>query len=149
MEDTQLSLFGKMSPGRSAPTKAKIFGRFSNPSPKSATPPPMFLDLRKGNGGFLGQSWEMDGLWLGELTTLNFGECPSEDVESRLSWILEEIVHPKYYLTAAACRGILRRAERRGKELPPELKEALEYQAEHYPEIIREMEAIWERYIAA
>ncbi len=34
----------------------------------------------------------------------------------------------KYYLSAKACEGILRRAERRGKELPPMLKEALEQQ---------------------
>lgn len=149
MENTQLSLFGKTSPGRSVPTKVRISGKSSKCSPGSATPPPMFLDLRKESGGLLGQSWEMDGLWLGEPTTLNFGESPSVAVESRLSWILEEIVHPKYYLTAAACRGILRRAEQRGKELPPELKEALEYQAEHYPEIIRELEAVWEQYTAA
>lgn len=74
----------------------------------------------------------------------NFGECPSAAVESRLSWILEAIVHPKYYLTDTACRGILRRANRRGKGLPPELQEALEYQAEHYPEIIRVLETVWE-----
>ena len=34
----------------------------------------------------------------------------------------------KYYLSARACLGILRRAEKRGKELPKELKEALERQ---------------------
>ena len=31
----------------------------------------------------------------------------------------------KYYLSATACEGIIRRAEKRGKELPPLLKEAL------------------------
>lgn len=37
--------------------------------------------------------------------------------------------HPKYYLTRKACLGILRRSAERGKELPPQLKEALEAQA--------------------
>ena len=32
----------------------------------------------------------------------------------------------KYYLSSRACEGILRRAQRRGKELPPMLKEAWE-----------------------
>ena len=36
---------------------------------------------------------------------------------------------PEYYLSAKACAGILRRAERRGKELPQVLREALEAQA--------------------
>jgi DNA (cytosine-5)-methyltransferase 1 len=35
----------------------------------------------------------------------------------------------KYYLSARACQGILRRAEKRGKTLPPMLKAALEKQA--------------------
>ncbi len=35
----------------------------------------------------------------------------------------------KYYLSAKACLGILRRAQKRGKELPPLLKGALERQA--------------------
>jgi hypothetical protein len=58
---------------------------------------------------------------------LNTGEFPSVDVESTLSSILEENVPEKYYLSARACEGILRRAERRGKQLPQMLKEALEY----------------------
>lgn len=57
--------------------------------------------------------------------TLNFGESPSVARESTLSQILEANVPEKYYLSARACEGILRRAERRGKALPPILKEAL------------------------
>ena len=49
---------------------------------------------------------------------LNTGECPNAAVESRLSQILEDNPREKYYLSAKACRGILRRAERRGKDLP-------------------------------
>ena len=69
--------------------------------------------------------WEDDGAWCGELTTRNTGECPNAVVVSRLSQILEETPHPKYNLTAKACQGILRRAERRGKDLPKLLKEVL------------------------
>lgn len=43
--------------------------------------------------------------------------------------ILERDPHPKYYLSARACRGILRRSIERAKPLPTELKEALEIQA--------------------
>ena len=69
--------------------------------------------------------WEDDGAWCGELTTRNTGECPNAAVVSRLSQILEETPHPKYNLTAKACQGILRRAERRGKDLPKLLKQVL------------------------
>ena len=69
--------------------------------------------------------WEDDGAWCGELTTRNTGECPNAVVVSRLSQILEETPHPKYNLTPKACQGILRRAERRGKDLPKLLKAAL------------------------
>ena len=67
-----------------------------------------------------------DGALLTELTMLNTGECPSVAVESTLSSILEVNVPEKYYLSAKACEGILRRAERRGKALPEMLKTALE-----------------------
>ena len=47
-----------------------------------------------------------------------------------LSQILEADAPAKYSLSPKACAGILRRAERRGKELPPLLKAALIQQAE-------------------
>nr|WP_308627831.1 hypothetical protein [uncultured Eisenbergiella sp.] len=46
-----------------------------------------------------------------------------------MSQILEAEADGKYYLSRTACLGILRRAEARGKELPPQLKEALMIQA--------------------
>lgn len=61
--------------------------------------------------------------------TLNIGEKPREPRPTRLSQILEEMPDSKYSLSQKACAGILNRANRRGKELPPELKEALERQA--------------------
>jgi DNA (cytosine-5)-methyltransferase 1 len=116
---------GKTSPERSAPTKARTSAPSLKKSAGSRTVTPMFLNLQTQNGQTLGASWETDGLSLGEYTTRSFGECPSVAVESRLSQILEDNPHPKYFLSAKACQGILRRAERRGKELPPMLKEAL------------------------
>ena len=57
---------------------------------------------------------------------LNTGECPNEENASILWQILQEDAPEKYYLSAKACEGILRRAEKRGKQLPPMLREALE-----------------------
>lgn len=71
------------------------------------------------------QSPEMDGLWLGDSSTLNIGECPREENGSLLSWILQVDVPEKYYLSAKACRGILTRASRRGKKLQELLETAL------------------------
>lgn len=101
----------------------------------------LYLDCRKsGNGQKQEPSTVMGGLSPGELTTLRTGEKPSETAvqemlsvwgphsvaeESRLSQILEVNPLPKYNLTAKACQGILRRAERRGKDLPERLKAVL------------------------
>ena len=71
------------------------------------------------------RSWEMDSPLHGGCATLNIGECPSAVKESTLWQILQEDAPEKYYLSAKACEGILRRAERRGKKLPEMLREAL------------------------
>jgi len=71
----------------------------------------------------------VNGALLGEYTTHSFGECPKEENESRLSQILEDCPHPKYYLSEKACLGILRRTERRGKKLPEVLEKVLNNQA--------------------
>ena len=56
----------------------------------------------------------------------SLGLSHSAAVVCSLSDILETgDVPQRYYLTAKACQGILRRAERRGKELPPVLMTAL------------------------
>lgn len=85
----------------------------------------MFLCLKKENGSMPDVSWETVSALPGGSTTLNFGESPSVARESTLSQILEANAPEKYYLSAKTCEGILRRAERRGKTLPPTLKEAL------------------------
>lgn len=75
------------------------------------------------------QSWATGIRSHGECLTLNSGESPNVAVASHLSQILEAQPLPKYYLSPKACQGVLRRAERRGKELPPILKAALERQS--------------------
>jgi hypothetical protein len=57
-------------------------------------------------------------------------ESPNVVVESSLSDILETgDVPQRFYLSARACQGILRRAEKRGKSLPHSLRDALEERA--------------------
>jgi hypothetical protein len=53
-------------------------------------------------------------------------EYPNGAEESLLSQVLEQNPLPKYSLSAKAAQGILRRSVGRGKDLPPELKAALE-----------------------
>jgi hypothetical protein len=61
-----------------------------------------------------------------EFWTLSISEYPSDGAASSLSDILETGELPqRYYLSGRACRGILRRAEKRGKMLPPPLTHAL------------------------
>lgn len=126
MENPQLSLFGKMCPELSAATKARTSVAFSKSSPKSARGGVQFLDLLAGSGIMQERSWEMDSPLHGGCSTLNIGECPSAVKGSTLWQILQADVPERYSLSARACAGILRRAERRGKELPPMLREALE-----------------------
>jgi hypothetical protein len=51
---------------------------------------------------------------------------PNDDAVCSLSDVLETgDVPQRYYLSAKACAGILRRAEKRERELPPALRLAL------------------------
>jgi hypothetical protein len=78
--------------------------------------------LKPSSGG-----WQNSGIvGDGEFWTLNSAEYPSDAVASSLSDILETgDVARRYFLSARACRGILRRAEKRGKVLPELLRRAL------------------------
>ena len=73
------------------------------------------------------QSWSSAGMASrGECLTLNTSACPSDDVASSLSDILETGDHlRRYFLSARACAGILERAARRGRALPSLLEQAL------------------------
>lgn len=135
-EENQITLFdldisfGKTSQEHSAVQRARTSERSSKKLSALRTAPVMCLDLTPGNGNLLGLPyWEIGSAWLGECWMLNTGESPNVAVESSLSQILQDAPHPKYYLSKTACLGILRRAEARGKELPPQLRKALILQA--------------------
>ena len=141
------SSFGKMSPEpivrehqraeTSKPSSQKSQGLQSQMRP-------MCLCLIKESGASQDAStmrW-VDGQLLGDYTMHSFGEQPKRLMEecmigerrngvsvSHLSQILVEDAPQKYYLSAKACIGILNRANKRGKDLPKVLKEALETQA--------------------
>ena len=136
--DDQVSLFdpdscaGKTSPVPSpaGSRKARTSESFSKRSSELSSIPYMYLDLSEDAGNLLGESyWEIRSPWRGDASMLNTGVSPREERESSLWQILEEQPHSRYYLTRKACLGILRRSAERGKELPPQLKEALEIQA--------------------
>ena len=135
-EAVQESLFGpdswcgKTCLERSAQTKETTSAPSSKKqSGSQSRTRPTFHYLQRESGLWLTAGMGMDGPLPTEFSTRSFGECPSAAVESRLSQILEDTPHPKYSLSAKACAGILRRAERRGKKLPPELEAALVRQA--------------------
>lgn len=85
----------------------------------------LYLCLRRENGNLLDALWEMVAALPGAYMTLNSGEFPSVARESTLSQILDLNAPEKYSLSPRACQGILNRAERRGKELPDMLRDAL------------------------
>lgn len=123
--------YGKTSPAPSPRIKKRTSSQSSRKSSGSQTRKhPMCLYLRKA-GPTQDASWESmeNGRWPTELWTQNSGEFPKEEAASTLSQILEALPHPKYFLSEAACLGILRRAEKRGKELPDILKQTLIRQA--------------------
>ena len=119
------TLCGKTSPEPSAVTAEKTSSQSSRRSAPSLTKTFQFLDLRTGYGNLLGAYWETASVLHGEPSTRNTSESPSVAAESSLSEILQENAPEKYSLSPKACNGILRRAEKRGKELPPMLRDAL------------------------
>lgn len=89
-----------------------------------------FLDLSSDAGNLLGQyEWTIRSALHGGCWLRNTGPSPRDAIESFLSQILQAHPPKKYYLTTAACLGILRRAEERGKPLPKALDTALRIQA--------------------
>lgn len=125
--------YGKTCPEHSQATKGETSRQSSKRSSASQSrKPPILKCLKKAGtpGGATTMKWEDDGAWLGECMTRNTGESPNVAVVSRLSQILEETPQEKYSLSAKACQGILRRAERRGKDLPETLKAVLLMQSE-------------------
>lgn len=137
-EGEQASLFapdtfaGRMFQAASA--QARRTGRISGLSWRKLldyiAPDYQFLDLSSDAGNLLGQyEWTMRSALHGGCWLRNSGASPRDAIESFLSQILQAHPPKKYYLTTAACLGILRRAEERGKPLPKALDTALRIQA--------------------
>lgn len=75
------------------------------------------------------QRWMRSGMvWHGEYWMRSFSALPKDANVCSLSEVLEPCVARKYFLSAKACRGIISRADRRGKPLPKRLRNALERQ---------------------
>ena len=137
-EGDQVSLFDQdTSAGRTfqaASAQARRTGRISGLSWRKLldyiAPDYQFLDLSSDAGNLLGQyEWTTRSALHGGCWLRNTGPSPRDAIESFLSQILEDHPPKKYYLTTAACLGILRRAEERGKPLPQALDTALRIQA--------------------
>ena len=137
-EGEQASLFapdtfaGRMFQAASA--QARRTGRISGLSWRKLldyiVPDYQFLDLSSDAGNLLGQyEWTIRSALHGGCWLRNSGASPRDAIESFLSQILQAHPPKKYYLTTAACLGILRRAEERGKPLPKALDTALRIQA--------------------
>ena len=137
-EGDQVSLFDQdTSAGRTyqaASAQPRRTGRISGLSWRKLldyiAPDYQFLDLSSDAGNLLGQyEWTMRSALHGGCWLRNSGASPRDAIESFLSQILQAHPPKKYYLTTAACLGILRRAEERGKPLPKALDTALRIQA--------------------
>jgi hypothetical protein len=130
----QQSLFGKMSL-ESSQQKTTPSGVSSEDCLGAMTP----LKLKTASGLKQAFCVQKPSEWVGESLTPNtlpwlngVGESFSLPCLVNLSQVLEVAdVHPRYFLSAKACSGILRRAERRGKELPEQLRLALAATADH------------------
>ena len=135
MPSIQLSLFGKTSPPCSSPTirpMAAFSAAWWDRPDRSG--PTISADGGRTRGWLL----DRNGLLRGESWTPGSEEFPNAG-DGFFSWpsryptlrsLLEERPTPRrFYLTGLACRGILRRADKRGKAIHPFLRRALEAMA--------------------
>jgi site-specific DNA-cytosine methylase len=77
-------------------------------------------------------SWSSAGMgFAGVCSTASFSESPNDAAACSLSDILEPHAPPRFFLSPKAAAGILRRAKKRGRELPVHLNQALIALAEH------------------
>lgn len=127
--------YGKMYREHLVATRGKILGLYWKRLQESNSRGLQYLNLKEKeveeSAGIPQEtSWEMVTALPGGCLMHNIGELPSVENVSTLSQILMENAPEKYYLSQKACSGILRRAQKRGKELPEALRIALEKQAE-------------------
>ena len=120
MENTHNSQSSRTSPALCRPQEDVTLRLCCNRSQRAKF---QCLDLESGQTP---EWYEAEALLsLGVCTTPNISEQHSGAGVCFLSAILQENAPERYSLSPKACAGILRRAERRGKELPPLLKAAL------------------------
>ncbi len=104
-----------LSPATTAPTSLPCCGG----SPAHSPMCPM-------EGGAPQEWWsDPSGQRSGGCLTLAGSEWPSDAVVCSLSQALEDSVDPRYFLSRKAALGVIRRAARRKKKLPPSLRAAL------------------------
>ena len=130
---TQLTMFGEETENR----RALFYGKTGPEcSATKGTRSDAFLEsfrgrgvnssLQGGGGGTLVVCLDPGAQSHGGCSTPNFSEWPNDAAVCSLWQVLEtDAVPRKYFLSVKACAGILRRAERRGKALPPMLEAAL------------------------
>lgn len=118
MENIQSTLYGKMWPGLFQAIKAKISAGSWKKSQKATFQclkvengqMPEWLELRE-QGAVQCTAWRM--------LDAQFWECPNVENVSTLSAILEADVPDKYFLSAKACWGIIRRAQEKQRKSQP------------------------------
>ena len=130
MDDPRAGLSGKKCRAPCPRRMGTTSGKSSKASSASKTPKQMFLCLTAASGCQPARSWETIILSPGESSMpRRAGESHKDGNVYLLSSILMDNVPDRYSLSPRACQGILRRAAKRGKELPEVLKKALERQA--------------------
>ena len=138
MENTQDTPSGKTCRARFQAIRDGTSSKFcEHSSARRAETTLMCLSLhgQAGQTSLFGEtpdvSWETVTRLPGACWTPNTGACPKDAKESSLSAILQADAPEKYSLSARACLGILKRAEKRGKKIPALLWEALVETVEH------------------
>ena len=130
MENIQDGRYGKTCRAPCPLRMGRISAASSKASSASKTPRQMFLCRRTGAGCLQARSWATVILSPGASSTpRRVGASHRDGNVYLLSSILMDHVPERFSLSPKACQGILRRAEKRGKELPEVLRIALERQA--------------------
>ena len=121
-EDQKLSSSGRTSPA-SSPSRTTHSDASSRPWRETLPP-----TIRLGGNGQT-RVWLMDPREQsrGASSMPNISDWPNDAAVCSLSQVLETGSIPqRFFLSSKACAGILRRAEKGGKELPTQLRLALQ-----------------------
>src|SRR5574343_245697 len=116
-------LYGRTSPESCRGISDETLQSFWDSSrARKSSPPP-----KAGKAAASSSASNLPTAWPTACLTLNTSEWPSDAAVCSLSDVLEIGEVPRrFFLSATACQGILRRAGKRGKSLPPQLSAALE-----------------------